>query len=816
MNGRYKAFSFLLALAVLTASLETGQCWSRRRRRSAPPPPPLPQNCAVTDWSPWGACSASCGGGTHTRSRTVVVPAAHGGTPCPALQDSQPCNTITCPVDCQVGEFGDWSVCDPCLHTQSRYSPLVRPSQFGGSPCTKPLVETRGCSSNRTCPLTSACTSRQFKCVTTGRCVPASFRCNGDDDCGDQSDEQECPDVQNLCEGKTVEGLIPNIDIAGSGSVRAQNNPESDNIQTLTASVYTEDTPNMPETFSCPSFEMAMGNVAASILCRYNVLTEELSGLVLDNSKYGGQCRTAYSGDHGKTFRLPHNTQFYRFQVVADTSFRAEQFSSSKQFYQETTANSQRDIHAGASASFSVRVVADTSFRAEQFSSSKQFYQETTANRQRDIHAGASAGASFLVFSASAEVASSQSHGNHDVIRSSQSSDSALFTVSNQIELAQFRMNGDNNFILTDSFYIALEELPVVYSYAEYKKLIVDFGTHYVSAGSLGGQYRYAYRYNRRNLTESGLSDEQQKSCLSVEAKASFLGIGISGGYKNCQDNRLSQQTAGSFTLAARDSVSFVKGGTSETAGSLAYTNQPMTDKYQAWLDDVKNNPAVISVELYPLSELVAGVSLAPVKKRHLARALVQYLDEFHPCKCAPCRNNGKAVLIGTACECVCAEGTYGASCETVADPSLAVKDVDGSWSCWTGWSACTSRCGGGSSGRKRACDNPVNSGGGQFCTGDNMDSKTCNVFPCGGSGTTLFPEAPPTPAPRTGGKLPPGQVATVSVLAVVGCLAVVGALVAYRFGRTRRHGSYRSMRETTPVMDPLRGASETTPIVIT
>ncbi|XP_066284403.1 complement component C6-like [Branchiostoma lanceolatum] len=715
MNGRNKTVSFLLALTVLVASLETGQSWRRRRRRRAPPPPPLPQNCAVTDWNAWGACSASCGGGTHTRTRTVIVPAAHGGTPCPGLQDTQPCNTVTCPVDCQVGRFGDWSVCDPCLKTQSRYSPLVRPSQFGGSPCTKPLVETRGCSSNKTCPLTSGCTSGQFKCVTTDRCVPASFRCNGDDDCGDQSDEHECPDVQDLCKGKTVEGLIPNIDIAGSG---------------------------------------------------YNVLTEELSGQVLDNSKYGGQCRTVYSGDHGKTFRLPHNTQFYRFQVVADTSFRAEQFSSSKQFYQDTTANSQRDIHAGGSASFSV-------------------------------------------FSASAEVASSQSHGNHDVIRSSQASDSALFTVSNQVELAQFRMNGDNNFILTDSFYRALEELPVVYSYAEYKKLIVDFGTHYVSAGKLGGQYRYAYRYNRRNLTESGLSDEEQKSCLSVEAKASFLGISAGGGYKKCQDNRLSQQAAGSFTLAARDSVSFVKGGKSETAGSLAYANRPMIDEYKAWLDDVKNNPAVISVELYPVSELVAGVSLAAVKKRHLERALVQYLDEFHPCKCAPCRNNGKAVLIGTACECVCAEGTYGTSCEKVADPSLAVKDVDGNWGCWAGWSVCSARCGGGASGRKRACDNPVNSGGGQFCTGDNLDSKTCNVFACGGPGTTLFPEPPPTPGPRTGGKLPAGQVAAVFVLAVIACLAVVGAVLAYRFGR-RRRGPLSSLRNAT------RGLSETRPLVNT
>ncbi|XP_035685718.1 complement component C6-like [Branchiostoma floridae] len=500
MKGRYKVVPFLLALAALTASFETGQSFGSERSS----PPPLPEGCNGGDWSPWGACSGNgLGGGCwHTRTRTVT-----GSGPCPHLsgQDTQPCYTAGCPADCQVGEFGDWSVCDPCLNTQSRYSSIVRPSQFGGSPCTKPLVETRRCSSDKTCPLTSGCTSGQFKCVTTGRCVPASFRCNGDDDCGDESDEQECSEVQDLCEGKDVEDVIPNIDFAGSG---------------------------------------------------YNVLTGELSGQVLDNSKYGGLCRTVYSGDHGKTFRLPHNTQFYRFQVVADTTFHSEKFNSSKQFYKETTTNRQLDIHAGVSASFSV-------------------------------------------IKASAEVASSQSHGNHEVIKSSQSSDSALFTVSNQIELAQFRMNSED-LILSDSFYRALEELPVVYSYVEYRKLIVDFGTHYLSAGSLGGQYRYVYRYNRQSLTESELNEEDQKSCLSVEAKVSFFGIKIGGdaGFKHCQDNKLSQTTAGSFTLAASDSVSFVKGGTSEAAGSLAYANQPMTDKYDAWVDSVKDNPAVISAKV--------------------------------------------------------------------------------------------------------------------------------------------------------------------------------------------------------------------------
>ena len=57
---------------------------------------PAPVDCVVSSWSAFGQCSASCGGGTQTQTRTVITPAANGGAACPALSQSQACNTQAC------------------------------------------------------------------------------------------------------------------------------------------------------------------------------------------------------------------------------------------------------------------------------------------------------------------------------------------------------------------------------------------------------------------------------------------------------------------------------------------------------------------------------------------------------------------------------------------------------------------------------------------------------------------------------------------------------------------------------------------------
>ncbi len=93
---------------------------------------PLPVDCEVSDWSDWSTCTETCGGGTRTRTRSIELPAKDGGAACPALEETQDCNTQSCfgaccvqtecslltPTECQNanGEWDGGTSCspDPC------------------------------------------------------------------------------------------------------------------------------------------------------------------------------------------------------------------------------------------------------------------------------------------------------------------------------------------------------------------------------------------------------------------------------------------------------------------------------------------------------------------------------------------------------------------------------------------------------------------------------------------------------------------------------------------------------------------------------
>ena len=90
--------------------------------------PVEPQDCEVSDWSDWSACSAECGGGTQTRTRTIVSEAWCGGAACPALSEMQACNTQACSIMCASG------ACIPegaCLDGECFTQYPNCPEQFG-------------------------------------------------------------------------------------------------------------------------------------------------------------------------------------------------------------------------------------------------------------------------------------------------------------------------------------------------------------------------------------------------------------------------------------------------------------------------------------------------------------------------------------------------------------------------------------------------------------------------------------------------------------------------------------------------------------
>merc|ERR1719464_640946 len=75
-----------------------------------------PADCVMSGWSNTGSCSATCGQGIQTQTRTVLSEAAHGGEACPTdLIREISCNVSIChPVDCVVS---DWSNSGSCSTT---------------------------------------------------------------------------------------------------------------------------------------------------------------------------------------------------------------------------------------------------------------------------------------------------------------------------------------------------------------------------------------------------------------------------------------------------------------------------------------------------------------------------------------------------------------------------------------------------------------------------------------------------------------------------------------------------------------------------
>ena len=63
---------------------------------------------------------------------------------------------------------------------------------------------------------------------------------------------------------------------------------------------------------------------------------------------------------------------------------------------------------------------------------------------------------------------------------------------------------------------------------------------------------------------------------------------------------------------------------------------------------------------------------------------------------------------------------------------------VNGGWSDWGNYGACSVPCGGGTQTRTRTCTNPAPSGSGAGCTGDNSETISCNDGVCPGILTTI------------------------------------------------------------------------------
>lgn len=552
------------------------------------------------------------------------------------------------PVDCQMSEWSQWTDCFPCQDKKYRHRSLLQPSKFGGAICSGTLWDEASCHSPTPCLRQAQC-GQDFQCRETGRCLKRHLVCNGDNDCLDGSDEDDCDDAR-----------------------------------------ISED--------DCQQYEPIPGSERAAL--GYNILTQQEALSVYDAKYYGGQCETVYNGDWRKLqydptcerlyygddekyFRKPYNFLKYHFEALADTLISSEFYDDANDLFSKI----KRDKFQSDSITFGIAPAkSPVSLEATvSWSDASSFLKELSKYNEKRY---------------------------------------GFMRVSTKIQTAHFKMRR-NNIVLDEGMLQSLMELPEQFNYGMYSKFINDYGTHYITSGTMGGIYEYVLVLDKEKMGVFGITVEDVNKCIGGGIGLEFGGNLIVGGSllgESCKKSGYGKADKRNNDLGVEDIISRVQGGSSVWGSFLTHNSSAIA--YRSWGRSLKYNPVVIDFEMQPIYQLLRHTNLGPLetKRQNLRRALDQYLMEFNACRCGPCFNNGEPILEGTSCRCQCSKGRQGPACEHMVLEVMGGAKADGRWSCWSSWSECR----GGSQERRRQCNNPAPQNGGAPCVGKSLQTQAC------------------------------------------------------------------------------------------
>uniref|UniRef100_H2XP60 MACPF domain-containing protein n=1 Tax=Ciona intestinalis TaxID=7719 RepID=H2XP60_CIOIN len=349
----------------------------------------------------------------------------------------------------------------------------------------------------------------------------------------------------------------------------------------------------------------------------FDITTLARSSEVLDNSLFNGVCNNVYSPDHKKHFRKPYNVASFSYQV-----------------------NQTHFLH------YSIFNCHQNPLTAKRACRNMQ-----TARQSVSIY-------TFIKMTQMSQLVGHAAGGDNakleKMIKDGYSDDYKYFSVKTVITVAMFQMR-DDNLLLNEDFEEDLNELHSWYDKVEYLRLLEKYGTHYYTEGTLGGQYKFIYKFRKADLVKADLTDTEQRQCLEDDAKIKLLGADVDINDR-CNFN------SKSFTNNAVQSVSFVDGGEANAVSSLSVNSDEKS--LTEWTNSVIMHPAIVEYKIAPLSQLIdSRIIQGKKKKANMETALLHFMKKFEPIRCNSF-NAGKVVKDGRECVCLCPAGLYGAGCE--------------------------------------------------------------------------------------------------------------------------------------------------------
>ncbi|KAK3520656.1 hypothetical protein QTP70_029781 [Hemibagrus guttatus] len=167
-----------------------------------------------------------------------------------------------------------------------------------------------------------------------------------------------------------------------------------------------------------------------------------------------------------------------------------------------------------------------------------------------------------------------------------------------------------------------------------YYKLIDTFGTHYISKVTMGGEVRSVTSIKQCQASLQGLSVDEVKTCLDVEASLSVGIVSLQTEYHHCKKVKHKTLNSRSFSSSFSDSpMNFIPdpsalmetnmiGGYTQSVDLLFSSNND-PKAYKEWVLSLPAHPDVLSYSLEPLHELLPTKMLS---RENLRKAIKDYI----------------------------------------------------------------------------------------------------------------------------------------------------------------------------------------------
>uniref|UniRef100_A0ABM5FU52 Complement component C9 n=1 Tax=Pogona vitticeps TaxID=103695 RepID=A0ABM5FU52_9SAUR len=439
-----------------------------------------------------------------------------------------------------------------------------------------------------------------------------------------------------------------------------------------------------------------------------NILGMQPRANAFHNEFFNGMCDRVRDGNTGIYYRKPWNVAVLNYETSGEKNFRSEYYEDQVTSVKELLSQTEHTFEASLSLKLTPTETKDTPTETKGFSSIEP----------------------------SLTISSSGTNSVSTFLNESKGKKKTFLHVKSSIQLGSFIMR-TRDVRLNDVFLEDLKYLPTEYEKGEYFKFLETYGTHYARRGTYGGIYELLYILDDETMSKEGITKTDVKNCLGFTAgvAASASGMDVNANIKDnkCKTEQMKNVDNSSGNTVVNGVLSQVKGGKTDVLVRLKEmlsTGQKVIDveNYVQWAATLPDAPAVISQEASPISTLVPSkMPDAEIKKRNLDRAVEDYVAEYSVCKCQPCQNGGTVMLLNGKCECGCTAYFKGDACEipaeTLASAPVINTATDGSWSCWSSWSACQQ----GKRTRTRLCNNPAPGNGGKPCAGANSEPGYCS-----------------------------------------------------------------------------------------